>query len=65
MVGRSVLGATPTDSYAEAGMYGSLGVPSTGNFPGSRSEATAWTDSFGNLLVEELEVVTQGADVVV
>ena len=32
-----------------AGTYGTLGTPAVGNFPGSRSRATAWTDSEGNL----------------
>jgi len=32
-----------------AGVYGTLGTPAVGNFPGSRSGATAWTDSTGNL----------------
>jgi len=31
------------------GTYGTLGVPSTGNIPGSDAGASAWTDSAGNL----------------
>ena len=32
-----------------AGVYGTLGTPAAGNFPGSRIEASNWTDSSGNL----------------
>jgi N-acetylneuraminic acid mutarotase len=31
------------------GVYGTLGTPSAGNVPGSRANATTWTDSSGNL----------------
>ena len=31
------------------GEYGSLGMPASGNFPGSRQSASSWTDSTGNL----------------
>lgn len=30
------------------GVYGSLGIPATGNIPGSRSNASTWTDKNGN-----------------
>jgi kumamolisin len=32
-----------------AGVYGTLGTPAAGNFPGGRLSATSWTDSTGNL----------------
>ena len=38
----------PTNSIV-AGVYGTLGVPATGNIPGSRYLAATWTDSSGNL----------------
>jgi N-acetylneuraminic acid mutarotase len=31
-----------------AGIYGTLGIPAAGNFPGARIQAMAWTDSHGN-----------------
>jgi hypothetical protein len=31
------------------GVYGTLGVASTGNMPGARAAAISWTDSSGNL----------------
>jgi len=40
--------AIPTGSGL-AGIYGSLGVPATGNMPGGRSGAASWMDSSGNL----------------
>ena len=33
----------------QPGVYGTLGVPSNGNTPGSRAVASSWTDSGGNL----------------
>ena len=33
----------------QLGVYGTLGVPAAGNVPGSRFDATSWTDSLGNL----------------
>jgi N-acetylneuraminic acid mutarotase len=33
----------------QAGVYGTLGVPDPGNNPGSRLDATPWTDAQGNL----------------
>jgi Chitobiase/beta-hexosaminidase C-terminal domain/Galactose oxidase, central domain len=33
----------------QAGVYGTLGVPSTANFPGSRYWGANWTDTSGNL----------------
>src|SRR5271170_4408486 len=38
-----------TDSNNQAGVYGTLGTPATGNLPGSRDSAATWTDSNGNL----------------
>ena len=32
-----------------SGVYGTLGVPAPGNFPGGREGASQWTDSSGNL----------------
>lgn len=40
--------AIPEDG-GSPGLYGSLGVPSTANMPGSRTGAVAWTDKNGNL----------------
>jgi N-acetylneuraminic acid mutarotase len=47
-------GSIPT--YAEGwigqpGEYGALGVPSTGNIPGSRMMSTSWTDKAGNVWI--------------
>jgi len=39
-------GSNTTD---QIGTYGALGTPATGNIPGSRSWASSWTDSSGNL----------------
>jgi N-acetylneuraminic acid mutarotase len=39
-------GSTSTNS---GGSYGTLGIPSTANLPGSRSGAASWTDAGGNL----------------
>ncbi len=36
------------DYPAEAGIYGTMGVPSASNQPGARNSATCWTDSQGN-----------------
>ncbi len=33
----------------QSGVYGTLGTPTPGNIPGSRYQATAWTDEEGNL----------------
>jgi len=33
----------------QPGVYGTLGTPAPGNIPGSRSGASTWTDSSGNL----------------
>ena len=38
-------GTTYGNAY---GVFGTLGTPAIGNFPGSRSNATNWTDSSGN-----------------
>ena len=32
----------------QPGVYGTLGVPAPGNFPGGRGSASSWTDSHGN-----------------
>ncbi len=36
-------------NHGNGGVYGTLGVASTSNIPGSRNDATSWTDSSGNL----------------
>jgi len=36
-------------SCAQPSVYGTFGVPAAGNTPGSREDATTWTDSKGNL----------------
>jgi len=36
-------------NHGNGGVYGTLGVASTANIPGSRNGATSWTDSSGNL----------------
>lgn len=41
--------APPAGSGGLPGVYGTLGVPATGNYPGSRSFATSWTDASGHL----------------
>jgi hypothetical protein len=51
MGGSSTVGSN-CDIYGDcglAGAYGTLGTPATGNIPGSRVSASAWTDSSGNL----------------
>ena len=34
---------------SQPGVYGTLGMPATGNIPGGRFEAVKWTDASGNL----------------
>ena len=36
-------------NHGNGGVYGTLGIASTSNTPGSRNNATSWTDSSGNL----------------
>jgi N-acetylneuraminic acid mutarotase len=38
-----------SNSWNQPGVYGTMGVPSTGNVPGARSSDVGWTDSSGNL----------------
>jgi N-acetylneuraminic acid mutarotase len=40
--------STMESTTAPAGVYGTLGVPATGNVPGGRYQAVSWTDSAGN-----------------
>jgi N-acetylneuraminic acid mutarotase len=47
MGGSSTVPNTTSGGYA--GKYGTIFTPSTGNLPGSRTDATTWTDSNGNL----------------
>ncbi len=41
--------AVPQYGVGQPGVYGTLGVPTAGNIPGSRASAMSWTDSSGNL----------------
>jgi N-acetylneuraminic acid mutarotase len=41
--------APPAGSGGLPGVYGTLGVPATANYPGSRSYSTSWTDASGHL----------------
>jgi N-acetylneuraminic acid mutarotase len=38
-----------SNTYGAPSVYGTLGVPSTGNTPGARYGSVTWTDSSGNL----------------
>jgi N-acetylneuraminic acid mutarotase len=38
-----------SNSYGQPGVYGTKGVPATGNVPGERYVAASWMDSSGNL----------------
>ena len=40
---------TATYGCGAAGVYGTLGTPSTANIPGARSEASTWIDAAGHL----------------
>jgi N-acetylneuraminic acid mutarotase len=42
-------GSSTTSGPGNPSVYGTLGVPAAGNIPGSRSGASTWTDSSGNL----------------
>ena len=44
------------------GIYGTLGVPSTGNVPGAREGSVAWTDKSGNLWLFGGEGGPEGAE---
>ncbi len=46
--GSGVLSLTSYGVYDEPGIYGILGTPAPGNFPGSRGAAMTWTDASGN-----------------
>jgi N-acetylneuraminic acid mutarotase len=39
----------PTGCAGQPGIYGALGVPAAGNFPGGRGGSLSWTDHSGNL----------------
>jgi N-acetylneuraminic acid mutarotase len=43
MGGSSIIG----NSYGQSGVYGTLGVPASGNVPGARIDASSWTDRNG------------------
>ncbi|MGA3161391.1 MAG: kelch repeat-containing protein [Terracidiphilus sp.] len=52
MGGSSTLGCTPgwdldDPICGQSGVYGTLGTPAAGNFPGGRRGAASWTDSSG------------------
>ena len=49
MSGGSTLKLMANGFYGEAGIYGTLGVASSSNFPGGRVGAISWADSSGNL----------------
>ena len=53
MSGSSTLNCTESTGLGnyclQPGVYGTLGTPAAGNVPGSRVQATSWTDSSGNL----------------
>ncbi len=38
-----------SQGFYQAGVYGTLGTPAAGNFPGARAQAATWTDKSGNL----------------
>lgn len=42
------MGGLNTNEFAR-GIYGTLGVPAAGNFPGTHQSSSTWTDSSGNL----------------
>ena len=49
-VGNCVLNQSSNTYYCgQAGVYGTLGTPAAGNFPGSHYSSSSWTDSSGNL----------------
>ena len=39
----------PQSYQGQSGVYGTLGIPSTSNTPGARSNGVSWIDSSGNL----------------
>ncbi len=41
--------AAPSGTWGVPGQYGTLGTPASGNTPGGREFAAAWTDANGNL----------------
>lgn len=41
-----------SSSAGQAGIYGTLGSPATGNVPGARSNAVVWTDVNGNFWLQ-------------
>jgi len=43
-------GSSTINSFSEPGaVYGNLGIPAPGNYPGPQSNAASWTDHSGNL----------------
>ena len=49
MGGSNTTPITGSHDGGNPGSYGSLGAPAAGNIPGSRSDATTWTDGSGHL----------------
>jgi len=49
MGGASAVPVGSPESGGNPGIYGSLGIPSTANIPGSRTGAVGWMDKNGNL----------------
>ncbi len=37
-----------SNTYNQAGVYGTMGTPAAGNIPGGRYGVASWTDSYGN-----------------
>jgi N-acetylneuraminic acid mutarotase len=48
MAGNSIIPVVGSSS-ASPGVYGTMGIPASGNSPGSRTSASSWTDSNGKL----------------
>jgi N-acetylneuraminic acid mutarotase len=48
-VGGNCVQANGTTTCGWSGVYGTLGTPAAGNFPGSHEMASSWTDIHGNL----------------
>ena len=49
-----------SETDGQPGVYGTLGTPSAGNIPGSRAEASSWTDSSGHFWLLGGAVAMQG-----
>jgi N-acetylneuraminic acid mutarotase len=49
MGGSNILSNPDASVNGQPGVYGTLGKPASGNYPGSRNGASSWIDSSGNL----------------